>query len=153
MKAWRPPAPGRRLPGAAAGAAGARPPRGAGAVCGAKKKGKGGKGKKGGGNKKGGSKLDALLQEKAAAEAAPAAAEDGWPPGAPQVAGDQHRSVETVMWLLLVVESYARAVGRPLPLGGSFSIAEVSAVRRHGRSRVDDDAVASAAARRPSHAA
>lgn len=65
------------------------------------------------------------------------------------------------MWLLLVVESYARALGRPLPLGGSFSIAEVSAGRRR-RSRApwtlppvsggSAGAVASAAARRPSHA-
>ena len=35
------------------------------------------------------------------------------PAGKPVTGAAEHRSTDTVMWLLLVVESYRRAVGRP----------------------------------------
>ncbi|QDZ18632.1 WHEP-TRS domain-containing protein [Chloropicon primus] len=76
--------------------------------CGAKKKKKGG-GKKGGGKKV--SALDAVLKKKEnEAEDEVAAA---------------HTSVDTVMWLLLVVESFTKALGRTL-LEEQCSITEIA---------------------------
>lgn len=86
------------------------------ALCQAKKKGKGGGKKKGGGGKKV-SALDAVLKKKKD-NASDAEATGG--------AASAHASVDSVMWLLLVVESYTKAVGKRL-LADQMSITEIAA--------------------------
>ena len=69
------------------------------------------------------SALDAVLKPPPGAGAGAGGAEE-LPAGKPVTGAAEHRSTDTVMWLLLVVESYRRAVGRPLLSG--FSITEIA---------------------------